>query len=143
MPDERGDKTSQWARVAARLREEITAGAWQPGEPIPGELALAERYGVARGTVQKALALLRAEGVIYTLHGQGSYIALVPVVRVVELGPADRLTARMPEDAERQALGMAPGVPLIVIARPGAAPELHDGAVTMVTGQPAAPQSPP
>lgn len=141
MTPERGDKTSQWARVAARLREDITAGAWPAGQPIPGELALMDRYRVARGTVQRALRQLREEGVIYTLHGQGSYVAAVPLVRVLELGPADRLTARMPEDAERQALRMAPGVPLIVIARPGAAPELHDGAVTMVTGRPA-PQSP-
>jgi GntR family transcriptional regulator len=137
MPAERGEKTSQWARVAARVREAIIAGAWQPGQLIPGELALMELYNVARGTVQRALRQLREEGVIVTQHGQGSYVAVVPVIRVVGLGPDDRLTARMPEDAERQALGMAPGVPVIVIARPGAAPELHDGAVTMVTGRPA------
>jgi GntR family transcriptional regulator len=139
MPAERGEKTSQWARVAARIREEVTAGTWPPGQLIPGELALMDRYDVARGTVQRALRQLREEGVIVTQHGQGSYVQVVPVVRVVEVGPGDRLTARMPEDAEREALGMPPGVPLIVIARPGAAPELHDGAVTMVTSRPAPP----
>jgi DNA-binding transcriptional MocR family regulator len=135
MPPDRAEKTAQWARIAARLREEIIAGTWEPGEPIPGELALLDRYRVARGTIQRALRQLREEGIIVTRHGQGSYVAAVPVVAVVQLGPGDRLTARMPEDDERAALGMSPGVPLIVIARgAGGDPEHHDAAVTMVTG---------
>lgn len=134
MPGTPGDKRTQFARVAARIREEVTAGAWRLGEQLPPENGLAERYGVSRGTVVRALAQLRAEGVIMTVHGRGSQIASVPAVSVVRVGPDDLAITRMPEDEERDSLGMAPGVPLLVVTRAGAKPELYDGAVTVIRG---------
>lgn len=135
MPGSPGDKRAQFARVAARIREEVTAGTWRLGQQLPSETALAARYGVSRGTVVRALVQLRAEGVIMTVHGRGSEIASVPAVTVISLGPADTAITRLPEDGERDALGMAPGVPLLVVTRPGgAAPELYDGAVTVIRG---------
>jgi GntR family transcriptional regulator/MocR family aminotransferase len=135
MPGRPGDKRAQFARVAARIREEVRDGWWRLGQRLPPEAELAARYGVSRGTVVRALDVLRAEGLVVTVHGQGSEIASVPEVAVVRLGPADSAVARMPEDHERDALGMPPGVPLIVVRRPGAGgPELYDGAVTVVRG---------
>jgi hypothetical protein len=135
MPGIEGDKSAQFARVAARVREEIVRGVWELGERLPGELDLAARYGVSRGTVGRALVLLRAEGIVVTVHGQGSRVAAVPAVTVVRVGPGDQAVARLPEDAEREALGMAPGVPLLVVTRAGGAAELYDAAVTIVTGR--------
>lgn len=131
---ERADKRAQFARVAARLREDIMAGTIGLGDRIAGEVDLAERFGVSRGVIQRALALLRDEGILVTVHGQGSFVTTRPVVRVIRLGPADRLTARLPEDTERLAMGMAPGVPLIVITR-GSGEEFHDAAITVVSGE--------
>lgn len=135
MPGQPGEKSTQFARIAARIREEITAGQWPLGERLPGEVELARRYGVSRGTVVRALTVLREERVIITVHGQGSVIACVPVIETVAVGPADVVLARTPEEHERQALGMAPGVPLLVVRRAGGAVELYDAAVTVISGQ--------
>lgn len=134
MPGSPGDKSAQFARVAARLRQSITDGTLQLGERLPSEGALSERYGVSRGTVVRALQRLRDEGLIVTVHGQGSVVAFVPVVAVVRVGPGDIVVTRMPDDEERDQLGMAPGVPLFVVTRPAAGPEVYDGAVTVVRG---------
>ena len=131
---ERADKTAQWARVAARLREDITGGRVALGDRVGGEIGLAARFGVSRGVVQRALTQLRAEGLLVTVHGQGSFVASLPALVPVRLGPGDRLTARLPEDEERAALGMSPGVPLIVIIRAAGAREFYDAAVTIVSG---------
>ena len=135
MPGRPGDKSAQYARVAARIRQEVIAGVWELGQRLPPETALAAHYGVSRGTVVRALDVLRLEGVIVTIHGRGSHIAVAPDVAVVRVGAADGATARMPDDAERDAMGLAPGVPLLVVTRPGAPePELYDGAVTVIRG---------
>lgn len=39
-------------------------GRWAPGAVLPGEVALAERFGVSVGTVRRALADLVAEGLL-------------------------------------------------------------------------------
>lgn len=134
MPGQSGEKTAQFARVAARLREQIAGGTLRLGQRLPPELELKETYGVSRGTIVRALDQLRAEGLIITVHGQGSEVASVPAVVQVRVGPADIATARLPDDREREALRMPPGVPLLVITRPGAPPELYDGAVTVIRG---------
>lgn len=135
MGMERGDKTAQWARVAARIREDITTGRLALGDRVGGEFDLAARFGVSRSVIQRALALLRAEGLLETVHGQGSFVASRPVVNQVSLGPGDRVTARLPEDPERVRMGMAPGVPLLVLTRAGGGdPALYDAAITIVTG---------
>jgi DNA-binding GntR family transcriptional regulator len=46
-----------------------------PDSPIERERQLADRFGVSRETVRQALATLQNEGIIYTIHGSGSYVA--------------------------------------------------------------------
>lgn len=43
------------ADIAQRLAERIAAGGWRDGEQLPSETALAREFGVARGTVRRAL----------------------------------------------------------------------------------------
>jgi len=73
--------------VADELRRRILAGAIPPGSLLPSEAALIAEFGVARGTIREALALLRAEGLVVTEHGRGTYAR--PVMPVRRLG-ADR-----------------------------------------------------
>lgn len=61
--------------VASALRERIAMGEWGPGSRLASVRALAEEYGVAPGTVQRALTALRKDGLIETSVGQGSRIA--------------------------------------------------------------------
>ncbi|MEU4492613.1 GntR family transcriptional regulator [Streptomyces sp. NPDC023998] len=64
----------KYATIADELAEEIRAGVLAPGELVPSETALMERYGVASGTVRRAMAELRTRGVIETRHGAGSFV---------------------------------------------------------------------
>lgn len=58
-----------YRQVAADLREAITTGAYGEAGRLPAEGALAERYGVSRGTVRQALAVLRADGLVTSRRG--------------------------------------------------------------------------
>jgi DNA-binding FadR family transcriptional regulator len=61
-------------RLAAALRGRILSGDWRDGERLPAERRLAERHGVARGTVREALRLLEQGGLIARRRGSGSYV---------------------------------------------------------------------
>ncbi|TDU02853.1 GntR family transcriptional regulator [Streptomyces sp. 846.5] len=61
-------------RITALLEREIRSGAAAPGEQLPGEMALAKRFGVSRTTVRAALAELNEAGLIATRTGKGSYV---------------------------------------------------------------------
>ncbi|WP_377271945.1 UTRA domain-containing protein [Peterkaempfera sp. SMS 1(5)a] len=50
-------------RVADDLRRRITAGEWAPGERIPSRGQLQQEYGVGPGAAQRAVDILREEGI--------------------------------------------------------------------------------
>ena len=58
-------------QLAAILREKIDKGEFKPGQKIPSETALMQIHDVARGTVRRALEILRDEGKIVTFPGRG------------------------------------------------------------------------
>jgi DNA-binding FadR family transcriptional regulator len=55
--------------IAASLRRQIITGELQPGEPLPNEAALMERFGVSRPTLREAFRILESEGIITVLRG--------------------------------------------------------------------------
>ena len=63
--------TPLYLQLAALLREDIAAGRLRPGDKLPSESELVERYGVGRVTVREALALLVNEGLLRKLQGRG------------------------------------------------------------------------
>ncbi|WP_245868320.1 GntR family transcriptional regulator [Actinomadura meyerae] len=65
----------KWRQLADRIAARIESGELAPGDPIPSETALEAQYALARGTIRKAIAALREEGVIVTTRGKGSYVA--------------------------------------------------------------------
>jgi hypothetical protein len=66
--DAANDRQPAHSRFAAVLREQIHSGVLRPGEALPPTQQLISRYGISRSTIFKALAELRAEGL---LHGGG------------------------------------------------------------------------
>jgi DNA-binding GntR family transcriptional regulator len=64
----------EWPRVqvANRIRQQIQAG--QLGPKLPSHMELAQQMGVAPMTVQKALAILREEGLVYSVAGRGTFV---------------------------------------------------------------------
>ena len=57
------------------LRGDILSGRWQPGDMLPPESELMERYELSRTTVRQVLDMLVNEGLIYRQRGRGSFVA--------------------------------------------------------------------
>jgi DNA-binding transcriptional MocR family regulator len=105
-------------QLADILREQLRCGLFVPGEPIPSEKELRRTHSVGIGTVQRALSILRQEGLIITVRGAGWMVRPLPDRRPVTLNSRCRLVSRMPSTAERDELGVDPGVPLLEIRHP-------------------------
>ncbi len=61
-------------QIANLLRAAIVMRKFAPGERLPSQNELAERYGVARETVKAALRTLRDERLIVSRQGSGAYV---------------------------------------------------------------------
>ena len=71
--DYRGEEPPH-RQIAAWLRGKIGSGEIQPGRPLPSEREIMQAFGVAHTTVRRAIAVLRAEGIVYTVAGRGTYV---------------------------------------------------------------------
>lgn len=63
-----------YLQLARILREMITSGQIPPRQPVPSIKTLTQQYGVAKGTAEKALRVLRTEGLVVTVPGRGVYV---------------------------------------------------------------------
>jgi GntR family transcriptional regulator len=63
-----------YARLKIAIRQMIAAGM-KPGEQLPTEAQLCDKYGVSRITVREAMQVLEAEGVIVRRQGKGTFVA--------------------------------------------------------------------
>ncbi|HEX4944155.1 MAG TPA: GntR family transcriptional regulator [Usitatibacteraceae bacterium] len=63
-----------YEELRAQLTEGIATGRWKPGEAIPPEAMLAGHFGVAIGTVRKAVDSLVAQGALVRCQGKGTYV---------------------------------------------------------------------
>jgi GntR family transcriptional regulator len=61
--------------VKRQLMEALTCGEWKPGEAIPSERRIAERFGISIGTVRKAIDELVAENILIRQQGRGTFVA--------------------------------------------------------------------
>lgn len=64
--------------VVGGLKARILEGSLAPGTKLPSENELIEEYGVSRTVVREAVTRLRAEGLVETFHGRGSFVLAVP-----------------------------------------------------------------
>lgn len=76
-------KTRVAEEVADRIRVLMLDGTFPPGEPLPSERHLAERFGVSRGSIRDALRTLETIGLVETRHGQGTFPLELSVERLV------------------------------------------------------------
>lgn len=53
----------------------LAAGEWRPGDVLPSEAALAERFGASPGTVRRALDELTAEHLVERRQGRGTFVS--------------------------------------------------------------------
>lgn len=78
---DKADDRPPYRQIAAALREAIKLGRLVPGDRLPSESELVDRYGVARMTARQAIQELRTEGLVVSEHGRGVFVRSVPVVR--------------------------------------------------------------
>ncbi|MER7397610.1 GntR family transcriptional regulator [Streptomyces sp. NPDC000151] len=64
----------KWVQIADVIRARIASGEY-PRHHLLSEVRLEAEFGVARVTVRKVTAALRAEGLIVTTPGMGSFVS--------------------------------------------------------------------
>ena len=64
-----------YQQIKELLLQSLQLGEWQPGEVIPSEMDLAERFQVSQGTVRKAIDELAADNILIRRQGVGTFVA--------------------------------------------------------------------
>ena len=64
-----------WKQIAETLEKDISAGGFKPGEKMPTEAILSERFRVNRHTVRRAIGDLTARGLVRVEQGRGTFVA--------------------------------------------------------------------
>ncbi len=70
-------------QVLDRLRQMLAAGELKPGDTLPSERALMERFGVGRPAVREALQSLHNSGLITISHGERSRVNRIDATTVL------------------------------------------------------------
>ena len=83
-------QSNTWQDIQERIKDNIKNGTWSPGDLIPGEATLAEQYGCARTTVNRALRELAATGVVDRKRKAGTRVAVQKTRRVTAEIPVIR-----------------------------------------------------
>ena len=63
-----------YTQIAEVIAREISAGHLIDGQRLPTERAMAQHYGVAVGTLRKALGKLTEQGLLERRQGSGNYV---------------------------------------------------------------------
>ncbi len=72
----RDSKLPYYQQLYDLLYKDISGGRWRPGDMLPSETELIDRYQVSRITVRQALALLVKDGLIYRRRGLGTFVSV-------------------------------------------------------------------
>jgi GntR family transcriptional regulator, transcriptional repressor for pyruvate dehydrogenase complex len=75
-----------------RIAADVAAGRLLPGTRLPTEQELMRAMGVSRTVIREAVATLRAEGLIATRHGIGSFVADPPPQALFRIEPGQTET---------------------------------------------------
>ena len=120
-------------QVYLDLAAALDAGEWNPGDQLPTERDLAERYGCSLITVRRALGELVREQRLERTRGRGTFVLHPRIDRDFEahlsfteemqlrgMEPSTRVIASRPESAGvavALALGLEPGSPILYLER--------------------------
>lgn len=68
------EPTTLHRAIYRELEREISEGTYRPGDRLPSEAQLCERFGASRITVAKAIQFLQREGLVTRRPGSGTYV---------------------------------------------------------------------
>lgn len=81
-----------YAQIRELLRERIVSGAFRGEGLLPSENEMVKAFGVSRITVRQALNDLQKEGLLFKIHGKGTFVtrakAVQSLMRVEGFGEA-------------------------------------------------------
>ena len=69
-----GEPTTLHRAISRELVREITEGVYRPGDRLPSEAQLCERFNAFRITVAKAIQTLQRDGLVTRRPGSGTYV---------------------------------------------------------------------
>ena len=69
-----GDRDPLYRQLADIIRGQIESGEIPPRRAVPSKRLLRQRYDVSARTVDAAMAILRAEGLIEAEPGKGLFV---------------------------------------------------------------------
>ena len=73
---------SKYSEVADQIRSAIERGEYARGSTLPSEERLADQFEVSRPVINRALRLLRSEGLVRVERGRGTVVhEIAPIVR--------------------------------------------------------------
>jgi GntR family transcriptional regulator len=99
----------QYRQLADLIRDGIDRGEYAPSSLLPSEDELARRYNVSRPTVNRAMSILRSEGLIRVERGRGTIVRDLPLIRrdaVARQRIRETADARGAFQAELERLGL-------------------------------------
>lgn len=106
-----------YKQLADLYHRQIVAGELAVGTRLPSESSLAHEHRLGRETVRKAIAILRNEGLVTTVQGEGTLVRCPTPSREIQLAKDEWASIRIPHDDERQRLGLPEGVPVVEVHR--------------------------
>jgi GntR family transcriptional regulator len=76
-----------YRHIAHDLRQQIESGALPPGEKLPTEQQLSEKYQASRNTIRDAIKWLTSRALVETRPGQGTFVTkrLTPFVTTLSV----------------------------------------------------------
>jgi DNA-binding GntR family transcriptional regulator len=122
-----------YQQVQLAIAEHIAAGRLAPGQQLPSERQLCERFDISRVTARRALAALVDDGLIEASPGKGWFVAdghlseppnalqsFTSLARARGLEPTARVLCHEVRDAtmdEAESLQVAPGATVLELER--------------------------
>jgi len=70
----RDERLPLYRQIREEILEKISQGKWLPDTAIPTEAELTKQYGVAIGTIRKAVDTLVNDGLLYRSQGRGTFV---------------------------------------------------------------------
>jgi GntR family transcriptional regulator len=121
-------------QVRQGLLDDLVAGRLAPGEKLPNENDLAERFAVSRATVREAVLRLLEAGYLARRHGSGTYVTKAPrsrhaldttvsytaMIREAGHEPGETVLTKLvrdPDEDERTALDLPEGESVLEVER--------------------------
>lgn len=84
-----------YRHIAEDLRERIDAGEWPVDAKMPTYDELKKQYKASKGTIDKALGVLRDLGIAETIHGMGTFVRTPPPSESELAGEVRSITERL------------------------------------------------